>query len=119
MVAQFSGSTVSSSKVVLGHVATHPIRAGSVESAINGKTLTESVIGAAAAHATDGSSPLTHLAVGANGNNQNESGNNKFRQYILVGAVTNALRSLPSASPGVQPPTATNPTTFTTSASTS
>jgi len=119
VVAQFSGSTVSSSKVVLGHVATKPLRASSVESAINGQTLTESVISSAAQHAIDGSTPLSHLSVGANGNNQNESANNAFRQYILQGAVKNALRSLPSASPGVQPPIATNPTIYTTSVSTS
>jgi len=102
VVAQFNGSTVSSSKVVLGHVATKPLRAGSVESAINGQTLSESVIAAAAAHATDGATPLTHLSVGANGTNSQEASNNAFRQYILTGAVTNALRALPSASPGVQ-----------------
>jgi len=101
--AQFNGSTVSSSKVILGHVATHPIRANSVESAINGQQLTESVIATAAQHVLDGSVPLTHESVGAHG----AGPGNAFRQYILQGALTNALRSLPGASPGVVPSTAT------------
>jgi len=99
----FNGSTVSSSKIVLGHVATKPIRATSAESAINGQQLTESVIANAANAAIDGSTPLTHQSVNSSGAGQG----NAFRQYILQGAVTNALRSLPSASPGVQPSTAT------------
>jgi len=113
---QFSGSTASNAKIVLGHVATKPFRAGSAESAVNGQTLTEAVIASAAQHATDGAQPLTHLAVGANGANSNEAANNAFRTFVLSGAVTNALRSLPSASPGVQPATSTYPTPYITSA---
>ncbi len=102
--ATFNGSTVSSSKIILGHVATHPIRAHSSESAINGQQLTESVIATAAQKALDGSVPLTHQSVGSHGAGQG----NAFRQYILSGAVTNALRMLPSASPGVVASTATS-----------
>jgi xanthine dehydrogenase YagS FAD-binding subunit len=104
VVANFNGSTVSSSKVILGHVATHPIEAHSVESAINGQQLTEAVIATAAQKALEGSTPLTHESVGAQGAGQG----NAFRQYILSGAVTNALRSLPGASPGVVASTATS-----------
>jgi len=104
VVAQFSGSTVSSSKIILGHVATHPLRAGSAESAINGQQLTETVIANAANAVIDGSTPLTHESVGANGVGQG----NAFRQYILQGALKNALRSLPSASPGVVASTASS-----------
>jgi len=100
VVAQMNGSTVSNSKVVLGHVATHPIRAHSVESAINGQTLNESTIATAAQKVLDGSTPLTHSALGANGSNSQVVGN-AFRQYLLQGALTNALRTLPGASPGV------------------
>jgi len=104
VAAQFSGSTVSSSKIVLGHVATHPIRATSAESAISGQQLTESVIATAAQNAFSSATPLTHLSVGAPGVGQS----NAFRTYIGQGAVVNALRSLPSASPGVVASTATS-----------
>jgi len=100
VAATFNGSTFSNATVVLGHVATHPIRAHSVEGAINGQTLTESVIATAAQKALDGSTPLTHNSLGAHGTNSRVQGNT-FRQYLLQGAVTNALRSLPGASPGV------------------
>jgi xanthine dehydrogenase YagS FAD-binding subunit len=104
VVAAFNGSTVSSSKIVLGHVATHPIRAHSAESAINGQQLTESVIATAAQKVLDGSVPLTHESIGAHGTGPG----NAFRQYILSGAVTNALRMLSGASPGVVASTATS-----------
>jgi len=107
VVAKFNGSTVSSVKIVLGHVATHPIRASSAESYLVGKQLTETVIAEAAQKALDGSTPLTHKSVGANG----EGANNKFRTFILAGAVTNALRSLPGASPGVVPVASSNTAT--------
>ena len=54
VVVKFSGSTVSSAKIVLGHVATHPIRASAAESYIVGKQLTESVIAEAAQKAFRG-----------------------------------------------------------------
>jgi xanthine dehydrogenase YagS FAD-binding subunit len=103
VVATFNGSTVSGSKIVLGHVATHPLRAHSAESAINGQQLTEAVIATAAQKVLDGSVPLTHQSIGAAGVGQG----NAFRQYILSGVVTNALRMLPGASPGVVASTAT------------
>jgi xanthine dehydrogenase YagS FAD-binding subunit len=90
VVAKLNGTTVSSAKIVLGHVATHPIRATSAESYLAGKQLTEAVIAETAQKALDGATPLTHESVGANGIGQS----NKFRTYILAGAVTNALRSL-------------------------
>ncbi len=104
VVATFNGSTVSSSKIVLGHVATHPIRATSAESYINGQQLTESVIAEAASKAFAGATPLTHTSVGAQGAGQG----NGFRTYIGQGVVINALRSLPGASPGVVASTATS-----------
>jgi len=98
-VVKFNGSTVSSAKIVLGHVATHPIRAPSAESYIVGKQLTESVIAEAAQKAFAGATPLSHTAT-----NQSKTGANmKFRTYIGAGAVINALRSLPGATPGVVP----------------
>jgi xanthine dehydrogenase YagS FAD-binding subunit len=90
VVAKMNGSTVSSAKIVLGHVATHPIRAHSAESYLAGKQLTESVMAEAAQKALDGATPLTHQSVGAHGIGEN----NSFRTYILAGAVTNALRTL-------------------------
>ncbi len=103
VVATFNGSTVSSSKIVLGHVATHPIRAHSAESAINGQQLTESVIATAAQKAFAGAVPLTHVSISVTGAGQG----NGFRTYIGQGAVINALRSLAGASPGVVASTAT------------
>ncbi len=97
-VVSFSGSTVTGSKIVLGHVATVPIRASAAESYISGKTLTESVIATAAQKAFASAAPLTHKSINAAaGTGQG----NAFRSYIGQGAVTNALRSLSSASPGV------------------
>jgi len=101
VVVGFNGSTVSSAKIVLGHVATKPIRAGSAESAIVGQQLTESVIATAAQKAVEGATPLTHASMGANGMGVG----NAFRTYLASGAVTNALRSLPGAVPGVVAPT--------------
>ncbi|MGA2199853.1 MAG: FAD binding domain-containing protein [Nitrososphaerales archaeon] len=101
VVVGFNGSTVSSAKIVLGHVATKPIRATSAESAIVGQQLTETVIANAAQKAFAGATPLTHGSLGANGTGQG----NAFRTYIGQGAVMNALRSLPGAVPGVVAPT--------------
>ena len=109
VVVKFSGSTVSSAKIVLGHVATHPIRATSAESYLVGKQLTESVIAEAAQKAFAGATPLSHVAL-----NQSKTGtSNKFRIYIGTGAVINALRSLPGATPGVQPASSTSSNTST------
>jgi xanthine dehydrogenase YagS FAD-binding subunit len=107
VVATFNGTNVASAKIVLGHVATKPIRASSAESFLSGKELTEANIATAAQNAIEGATPLTHESLGANGLGQG----NGFRTYILAGAVTNALRSLQSASPGVQPLVSTNPIT--------
>jgi len=74
---------------------------------LSGKQLTEANIATAAQNAIAGATPLTHESLGANGLGQG----NGFRTYILAGAVTNALRSLPSASPGIQPMVSTNPIT--------
>jgi len=104
VVATFNGSTVSSSKIVLGHVATHPIRATSAESYINGQQLTESVIAEAGSKAFAGATPLTHTSIGAQGAGQG----NAFRTYIGAGVVTNALRMLPGAVPGVVSATSTS-----------
>jgi len=95
--ATFNGNTPSNAKIVLGHVATKPIRSIAVEAAINGQTLNEATIANAAAKAIEGATPLTHESIGANGLGQG----NGFRTFILAGAVTNALRSLPGATPGV------------------
>ena len=90
VVAKMNGSTVSSAKIVLGHVATHPIRASSAESYITGKSLTEENIAQAAQNAFENATPLTHAAT-----NQSKTGtNNSFRTYMGAGAVINALRSL-------------------------
>jgi len=98
VVATFNGSTVASAKIVLGHVATHPIHATTAESYLAGQQLTEDVIATAAQKASnDNAQPLTHESIGAQG----AGPGNAFRQFILAGAVTNALRSLPSASPGI------------------
>jgi xanthine dehydrogenase YagS FAD-binding subunit len=92
VVANTSGSTISSSKVVLGHVANKPIRSSSAESAINGQSLplSESVIAQAAQNALSGATPLTHPATSAAGPGQG----NGFRVYIAKGVLTNALRAL-------------------------
>ena len=94
VVAEFNGSTISSASVVLGHVATTPIRARSAESYLVGKTLplSEGDIAQAAKNALSGATPMTHASVAAAGAGQG----NKFRVYIAEGVVTNALRSLNS-----------------------
>jgi xanthine dehydrogenase YagS FAD-binding subunit len=101
VAATFSGSTVKSAKIVLGHVATHPIHATSAESYVAGQELTESVIAEAAQKAFAGATPLTHKSMSTAGAGQG----NAFRVYIGTGVVINALRSLPGAVPGVVPPT--------------
>ena len=74
----FNGSTVTNAKIVLGHVATHPIQAASAESYIVGQELNETVIAAAAEKALEGATPLTHESVSTAGKGQG----NAFRVYI-------------------------------------
>jgi xanthine dehydrogenase YagS FAD-binding subunit len=94
VVATTNGSTISSARVVLGHVANKPIRASSAESYLAGKTLplSESDIAQAAKNALSGATPLTHESVGAHGLGQG----NAFRVFIAQGVVKNALRALNS-----------------------
>ena len=95
--ATFSGSSVSKASVVLGHVATKPIRATAAQSYLAGKSLTEDVIAQAADQALSGATPLTHTAVGAHGTQEGHSTpGNAFRVYVAKGAVINALRLLNS-----------------------
>jgi len=95
--ATFSGSNVSKASVVLGHVATKPIRASSAESYLSGKSLTEDVIAQAAENALSGAVPLTHSAIGAHGTQDGHSTpGNAFRVYVAQGAVINALRLIAS-----------------------
>ncbi len=82
--AVFSGTTISSARVVLGGVATTPLRAKAAESYLAGQQLTESVITEAAAKAVSGATPLT------------EGTGNAFRVYLAQGAVAKALRSFTS-----------------------
>jgi len=93
--ANVSGGNVSKVSLVLGHVATKPIRAASAASYLEGKSLTEDVIAQAAENALAGAVPLTHPSVGAHGVQQGTPGN-AFRVYIAKGAVINALRLLNS-----------------------
>jgi xanthine dehydrogenase YagS FAD-binding subunit len=89
-----SGSKVSNARVVLGHVATKPIRASSAESYLNGQTLplSENVIAQAAQNALSGATPLTHVSTSMAGPSAGQG--NGFRVYIAKGVVTNALRAL-------------------------
>jgi len=97
VAATFSGSNVATVNLVLGHVATHPLRATSAQSYLVGKSLTEDVIAGAADQALAGATPLTHSAVGAYGTQDGHSTpGNAFRVYIAKGAVINALRLLNS-----------------------
>ncbi|MDG6901386.1 MAG: xanthine dehydrogenase family protein subunit M [Nitrososphaerota archaeon] len=84
--ATFSGSTVSSARVVLGAVAEKPLRASSAEQYLSGKQLTEDVIAQAASTALTGATPLTYGT------------GNQFRVFIAEGAVKKALRSLSNSS---------------------
>jgi len=54
-----SGSKVTASKIVLGHVAPTPWSAAKAEAAINGKAITEETAEAAGAAAVDGAQPLS------------------------------------------------------------
>jgi len=95
VVAETSGSTISSARIYMGHVGTKPIRASSAESAIVNQSLplSASVIAQAAANAVSGATPLTHLSVNA----ANEGHGNAFRVYIAQGVVANAIRALNTA----------------------
>ncbi len=95
VVAQTSGSTITSAKVIMGHVANKPLRAHGAESAIVNQSLplSESTIATAAANAVKGATPLTH----PNANAANAGHGNAFRVWIAQGVVTNALRALNTA----------------------
>jgi xanthine dehydrogenase YagS FAD-binding subunit len=80
--AVFNGSTISSARVVLGGVATKPLRVTAAESYLAGQQLTETVISNAATKALAGATPLT------------TGTGNAFRVYLAQGAVAKALRSL-------------------------
>ena len=95
LAATFSGANVATMNMVLGHVATKPLRATGAQSYLVGKSLTEDVISGAADQALSGATPLTHPSVGAHGVQQGTPGN-AFRVYIAKGAVINALRLLNS-----------------------
>ncbi|MDG6902885.1 MAG: hypothetical protein JRM80_13130, partial [Nitrososphaerota archaeon] len=92
VAATFNGNAVSTARVVLGHVATKPIRAPAAESYLAGKTLTEDVFAASADQALANATPLSHPAVAQWGT----GATNAFRVYIAKGAVINALRLLKS-----------------------
>ncbi len=82
--AEFSGSALSSVRLVLGAVANKPLRATSAEGYLTGKTLSESVISQAADDALSGATPLT------------EGTGNSFRVLLAKGAVKYALRGISS-----------------------
>jgi xanthine dehydrogenase YagS FAD-binding subunit len=95
VVAETNGSTITSARVYMGHVANKPIRASSAESAIVNQSLplSESVIAQAAANAVKGATPLTHPSTNA----ANVGHGNAFRVWIAQGVVTNAIRALNTA----------------------
>jgi xanthine dehydrogenase YagS FAD-binding subunit len=80
--AIFNGGTISNARVVLGGVATKPLRVPAVEQYLNGKQLSADVISQAAQTAVAGATPLT-LGTG-----------NAFRVQLAIGAVKKALTSL-------------------------
>jgi len=82
VVLNFSGSTVSSSRIVLGGVDVVPRRVQSAESAVNGKQLNETVFTNAANAALSGATPLTYGT------------GNAFRVEIAKGVVKKALRAI-------------------------
>ena len=97
VAATFNGSNVATMSMVLGHVATKPLRVPAAQSYLVGKSLTEDVIASAADQALSGATPLTHSAVGAFGTQDGHSTpGNAFRVYVAKGAVINALRLLNS-----------------------
>src|SRR5208283_2841624 len=67
VVADTNGSTITSARVYMGHVANKPMRSSSAEAAIVNQSLplSESVIAQAAANAVKGATPLTHPNVNA------------------------------------------------------
>jgi xanthine dehydrogenase YagS FAD-binding subunit len=95
LAATFNGSNVATMNMVLGHVATKPLRVPAANSYLVGKSLTEDVIAGAADQALSGAVPLTHPSVGAHGVQQGTPGN-AFRVWVAKGAVINALRLLNS-----------------------
>ena len=97
VVAETNGSTISSARVVLGHVVTKPLRAHSAESYLAGKSLplSEAVITQAAQNALSGATPLTHPSTSAAGPSFGQG--NGFRVFIAQGVVKNALRALNTA----------------------
>jgi len=95
VVAETSGSTITSARVYMGHVANKPIRASGAESAIVNQSLplSESTIASAAANAVSGATPLTHPSTNA----ANAGHGNAFRVWIAQGVVANAIRALNTA----------------------
>ncbi|MCL5067910.1 MAG: hypothetical protein M1368_06115 [Thaumarchaeota archaeon] len=83
----FNGSTVTDARLVLGGVATHPMRVQSAESAIIGKQITEDVATNAAKVALNGASPLT---VGTG---------NAYRVDLATGVVKQGLLALAAGQP--------------------
>jgi len=94
VVVTTNGSTISGARVVLGHVATKPLRAHSAESYLNGQTLplSDSALTQAAENALSAATPLTHVSTSAAGPSAGQG--NGFRVYIAQGVVKNALRAL-------------------------
>ena len=80
--AVFQGSTIAESRIVLGGADVKPRRAETAERALNGNSLSESVINRVAEASAEGASPLT-IGTG-----------NLFRVEILKGVVRKALRAL-------------------------
>ena len=95
VVADTNGSTITSARIYMGHVANKPIRASGAESAIVNQSLplSEQTIATAAANAVKGASPLTHPSTNA----ANAGQGNAFRVWIAQGVVTNAIRALNTA----------------------
>ncbi|MFG1922826.1 FAD binding domain-containing protein [Cryptosporangium sp. NPDC048952] len=56
-----SGDTIAEAKIALANMGSTPLRASSVESALVGAAVTAEAVGAAAAHAADGTSPPSDL----------------------------------------------------------
>jgi xanthine dehydrogenase YagS FAD-binding subunit len=83
VVLHMSGSTVSNATVVLGGVDVKPHRAPAAESALNGQTLTPSVISNAGNAAVQDATPLSNAYY-----------DNAYRVQIANGAVVSALNSL-------------------------
>jgi xanthine dehydrogenase YagS FAD-binding subunit len=80
--AVFQGDMITHSRIVLGGVDVKPRRAESAERALNGNSLSESVINRVAEASAEGAYPL------------NNGTGNEFRVEILKGVLRKALRAL-------------------------